>query len=97
MSTFPFTLGSRSLGPLQRVLLVALTVPALAAVTVATVPALVVLPFLPGGTDRAVRLIRAHVAYARTLLTHSGPPPAEQSRVRPARISAARATGERRR
>ncbi|MDH6108007.1 hypothetical protein P3T36_007673 [Kitasatospora sp. MAP12-15] len=77
MPTFPFPLGGRALGPVQRVLLVALTVPVLAVVTVAAVPALVVLPFLPGGTDRAVRLIRSHVAYARTLLMCSGPAPAK--------------------
>ncbi|WP_340563506.1 hypothetical protein [Streptomyces sp. GSL17-111] len=37
----------------------------------ATIPALAVLPFLTDGTDRAVRLLRAHNAYLRTLLTTS--------------------------
>ncbi|MGW4646714.1 dTMP kinase [Kitasatospora sp. NPDC004289] len=60
--------GARSV---QRVLLVALFVPALSVVAVAAVPALVFLPFVPGGTDRVVRLLRAHTAHARALLSGS--------------------------
>ncbi|MFE2281821.1 hypothetical protein ACFXAE_32210 [Streptomyces sp. NPDC059454] len=59
------------IGPLRRVLLVALLAPALLVALIATVPALAVLPFLTDGTDRAVRLLRAHNAYLRTLLTTS--------------------------
>lgn len=55
--------------PLRRVLLVALLVPALLLALTATVPALVFLPFLTDGTERAVRLLRAHNAYLRTVLT----------------------------
>ncbi|MDQ0779062.1 hypothetical protein QF026_007528 [Streptomyces aurantiacus] len=61
------------IGPLRRVLLVALLAPALLMALTATVPALAVLPFLTDGTDRAVRLLRAHNAYLRTLLTTSPP------------------------
>ncbi|CAL9590038.1 hypothetical protein [Streptomyces sp. enrichment culture] len=60
-------------GPLRRVLLVALLAPALLVALTATVPALAVLPFLPDGTDRTVRLLRAHNAYLRTLLITSPP------------------------
>ncbi|MFJ9776767.1 dTMP kinase [Kitasatospora sp. NPDC101157] len=55
----------------QRVLLVALLTPALLVTVLAAVPALVVLPFLPGGTDRAVRLLHTHTAQLRTLLNAS--------------------------
>ncbi|MFH9347578.1 dTMP kinase [Kitasatospora sp. NPDC017646] len=55
----------------QRVLLVALLTPLLLVTVLAAVPALVVLPFLPGGTDRAVRLLRTHTAQLRTLLNAS--------------------------
>ncbi|MBD0692983.1 hypothetical protein BG452_12010 [Streptomyces sp. CBMA123] len=55
----------------QRVLLVALLTPLLLLTVLAAVPALVVLPFLPGGTDRAVRLLRVHTAQLRTLLDAS--------------------------
>lgn len=61
------------IGPLQRVLVVALLTPALLVALTAAVPALAILPFLTDGTDRAVRLLRAHNAYLRTLLTTSPP------------------------
>lgn len=60
----------------QRVLLAVLLAPALLAVTAAALPALVALPFLgDAGIDRAVKLLRAHAAYARTLLrgAHADP------------------------
>lgn len=64
-----------SLTALQRVLLTALLVPVLAVMAIGSLPALVVLPFLPGGTDRATHLLRAHRAYLHTLLTGSRPSP----------------------
>ncbi|MFJ9448246.1 dTMP kinase [Kitasatospora sp. NPDC101235] len=66
----------RVLGALQRVLLVALLAPVLIIASLAAVPALMVLPFLPDGTPRAVQLLTAHAATARTLLAwsrHNGP------------------------
>jgi hypothetical protein len=39
----------------------------------AAVPALILLPFLPGGTDRAIKLLTAHTRYLGTLLTNSRP------------------------
>lgn len=67
----PWLLSSRALGALQRVLLVALLAPALLVAIVAAVPAMLILPFLPRGTERTVRLLKAHTAYLRTLLTAS--------------------------
>jgi hypothetical protein len=64
-----------SLTALQRVLLIALLVPITTVMTAGSLPALMVLPFLPGGTDRATRLLRAHRAYLHTLLTDSCPSP----------------------
>ncbi|MCZ7430185.1 hypothetical protein [Streptomyces sp. WMMC1477] len=58
------------IGPLQRVLLVALLAPALLMALSATVPALAV---LTDGTDRADSLLRAHTTYLRALLTTSPP------------------------
>ncbi|MDV7220432.1 dTMP kinase [Streptomyces prunicolor] len=65
----------RILGALQRVLLVALLTPAVLIALTAAVPALAVLPFLPGGTDRAIKLLAAHTRYLSTLLTNSRPAP----------------------
>lgn len=64
-----------TVGALQRVLLVALLTPAVLVALVAAVPALVLLPFLPGGTDRATKLLTAHTRYLSTLLTKSRPAP----------------------
>lgn len=61
----------RDLRPPQRALLVALLTPAFTVVTLGLVPALLLLPFLPGGTDRAIKLIRELTTFARNLLTHS--------------------------
>jgi hypothetical protein len=61
----------QDLRPPQRALLVALFTPAFTVVTIGLVPALLLLPFLPGGTDRAIRLIRELATFARNLLTHS--------------------------
>ncbi|MFI0860809.1 dTMP kinase [Streptomyces smyrnaeus] len=66
---------ARPLGALQRVLLVALLTPAVLIALAAAVPALALLPFLPGGTDRAIKLLTAHTTYLRTLLTTSRPGP----------------------
>ncbi|MGW3289406.1 dTMP kinase [Streptomyces sp. NPDC001002] len=60
---------------LQRVLLVGLLTPAVLVALAAAVPALVLLPFLPGGTDRATKLLAAHTRYLSTLLTSSRPDP----------------------
>lgn len=56
---------------LQRVLLVGLGTPALTLAMAASLPALALLPFLPHGTERTARLLRAHAAYLRTLMTTS--------------------------
>ncbi|MGW4759694.1 dTMP kinase [Streptomyces chartreusis] len=65
----------RTVGALQRVLIVALLTPAVLVALTAAVPALVLLPFLPGGTDRAIKLFTAHTRYLGTLLTSSRPAP----------------------
>lgn len=65
----------RTLGALQRVLLVALLTPAVLIALTAAVPALTVMPFLSGGTDRAIKLLAAHTRYLYTLLTSSRPAP----------------------
>ncbi|MER5757472.1 dTMP kinase [Streptomyces sp. NPDC002088] len=76
MHLLPTLLPSpRTLATLQRVLLVALLTPAVLAALAATIPAMVLLPFLPGGTDRTIRLLAAQRAYLRTLLTGSRPAP----------------------
>lgn len=67
----PIPGSARWLVASQPVLRLALAVPALLLTTVAGLPALVILPFIPGGIDRAVRLIQAHMEYARTLLAGS--------------------------
>lgn len=64
-------LPARVLLALERVLLVALLAPVVVIAATAAIPALVLLPFFPGGTDRAVKLITAHTTYARTLLSSS--------------------------
>lgn len=71
----PLTLSARTLGALQRVLLVALLTPAALIMVLGSLPALVLLPFLPGGTDRAIKLLKAHTAHLRALLTTSRPGP----------------------
>jgi hypothetical protein len=63
----------RALANLQRVLLVALLAPAHLVTVLATVPALVVLPFLPDGSRRTAALLRSHAALAATLLRGSRP------------------------
>lgn len=65
----------RPLGALQRVLLVALLMPVVLIAATASIPALVVLPFFPGGTDRAVLLLTTFTSYATALLTNSRPDP----------------------
>ncbi|MER6563449.1 dTMP kinase [Streptomyces sp. NPDC001027] len=67
----PWLPAARTVGALQRVLLVALLSPAVLVALAAAVPALVFLPFLPGGTDRAIKLLSAHTWYLSTLLTNS--------------------------
>ncbi|MFC6064360.1 hypothetical protein [Streptomyces ochraceiscleroticus] len=66
-----FLVPPPALAPLQRVLIVALIAPTLLLITVAALPALAVMPFFPGGTERSIALLRAHMAYVRTLLTGS--------------------------
>lgn len=65
----------RALGALQRVLLVALLTPAVLLALLPMLPALLILPFLHDGTERTVKLLRAHTDYLRTLLTGSNPSP----------------------
>lgn len=77
--TIPFLPPPHALGALQRVLLVALLTPAVLLALAAAVPALIVLPFLPGGTDRAIALLTAHTGYLKTLLTGSRTPPPDAS------------------
>lgn len=69
---------ARRLGALQRVLLVALLTPAVLVALVATVPALMVLPFCRQGGNRAAALMKAQTVYMRTLLTASRPVPGER-------------------
>ena len=64
-----------AVGALQRVLNIALLTPAVFMALAAALPALMVLPFLPGGTDRAIKLLAAHTRYLATLLAHSRPAP----------------------
>ncbi|MFF4506765.1 dTMP kinase [Streptomyces sp. NPDC001401] len=71
----PWLPSPRTVGALQRVLLVALLTPAVLVALTAAVPALVLLPFLPGGTDRATKLLAAHTLYLTSLLTNSRPAP----------------------
>jgi hypothetical protein len=53
---------------IQRVLLVALTLVPLLLVTVSTLPALIILPFIPDGAQRADQLITQLIAWTRTIL-----------------------------
>ncbi|SFH05237.1 dTMP kinase [Streptomyces mirabilis] len=71
----PWLPSPRTVGALQRVLLVALLTPAVLVALTAAVPALVLLPFFPGGTDRVIKLLTAHTRYLSTLLTNSRPAP----------------------
>lgn len=54
-------------------MIVTLFVPAVLIALAAAVPAMLVLPFLPDGTGRAVQLLTAHTVYMRTLLDGSHP------------------------
>ncbi|MFE2699255.1 dTMP kinase [Streptomyces mirabilis] len=67
----PLVFSPRLLVGLQRVLVVALLLPILVVPLVAAVPALTLLPFLPHGTDSALRLLGAHRDYMSSLLTGS--------------------------
>jgi hypothetical protein len=58
----------RLAAPLERAVLVALLLPPMLLVVLATLPALAVLPFLPEGERRTASLLRLHTAAARTLL-----------------------------
>jgi hypothetical protein len=64
---------TRSLGAFQRVLLVALLTPVILIAVTAAIPALILLPFLPRGTERAVLLLTAFTTYAGVLLSKSHP------------------------
>ncbi|MGW2376574.1 dTMP kinase [Kitasatospora sp. NPDC001683] len=64
----------RDPGALQRVMVVALLAPVLLIAAIASVPVFAILPFLSHGTERTVRILTAHTAYARTLLTASCTP-----------------------
>ncbi|MFJ9459704.1 dTMP kinase [Kitasatospora sp. NPDC101447] len=64
-------LGPRAFSSLQRVLLVALLAPVLLITVLATVPALVVLPFLRDGNRRTASLLRSHTDAAAALLAGS--------------------------
>jgi len=56
------------LGNAQRVAVTALMLLPLLLVTVSSIPALTVLPFLPGGPDRADSLITRLTAWTRVIL-----------------------------
>jgi hypothetical protein len=64
---------TRHLVTCQRSLLVALTLCPIVLVTVALMPALVVLPFLPNGHQRAYKIILQLRAWTRATLEHSNP------------------------
>jgi len=55
----------------QRVILAALAILPLLIVVVATIPALLVLPFLPHGTSRLLRLIEKMIMWLREALAGS--------------------------
>ncbi|MEI5010334.1 hypothetical protein ACGF3K_12510 [Streptomyces sp. NPDC047980] len=57
----------------RQCVIVTLFVPAVLIALAAAVPAMLVLPFLPDGTGRAVQLLTAHTVYMRTLLDGSHP------------------------
>ncbi|MEU6416631.1 dTMP kinase [Streptomyces spiralis] len=78
----PWLPSPRTMGALQRVLLVALLTPAVLVALTAAVPALILLPFLPGGADRTIRLLAAHTRYLNTLLTKSRPADRAEPRCR---------------
>ncbi|MFJ2818486.1 dTMP kinase [Streptomyces sp. NPDC087294] len=71
----PWLPSPRALCALQRVLLVTLLTPAVLIALTTAIPALVVLPFFPSGTDRAIKILTAHTRYLSTLLTNSRPDP----------------------
>lgn len=71
----PWLPNPRTADALHRVLVVALLTPAVLIALAAALPALAVLPFLPGGTERTVELLTAHTRYLATLLTNSRPVP----------------------
>ncbi|MFD5634790.1 dTMP kinase [Streptomyces sp. NPDC127077] len=75
MLPLPWLPSPRTLSAFQRVLLVTLLTPAVVIALAAAVPALILLPFLPGGTDRTIKLLKAHNTYLSTLLTKSRPSP----------------------
>jgi hypothetical protein len=52
----------------QRVLVVALTLIPLLLVTIGSLPAVAVLPFLPGGADRVQKLVDQLAAWTRIIL-----------------------------
>lgn len=66
-------LPTRQLGALQRVLVVALLTPVALIVTAASIPAFIVLPFFPGGTDRVILLLTTVTGYVTALLSNSRP------------------------
>ncbi|SDN71190.1 hypothetical protein [Actinacidiphila guanduensis] len=68
-------LPMRPLGALQRVLLVTLLTPIALIVAAASIPAFVLLPFFPGGTNRVILLLTTLTTYATALLTNSRPDP----------------------
>jgi hypothetical protein len=66
-----FPIPPAAIGTSQRVLLVALLMPALLLIVLATVPALMMLPFLRDGIRRTSSLMRAHTEITATLLKDS--------------------------
>ena len=56
----------------QRVLVVALILIPLLLVTIGSLPAVAVLPFLPGGVDRVQKLVGGLVAWTRIILKGVG-------------------------
>jgi hypothetical protein len=67
----PIPIPTAALSGLQRVLLVAALAPALLIVVVASIPAILVLPFLDDGVQRAKSLLGAHTKLVATLLRDS--------------------------
>jgi hypothetical protein len=52
----------------QRVAVVALTLTPLLLVTIGSLPALIILPFLPGGEDRSRNIVAQLIIWTRTIL-----------------------------
>jgi len=72
MPFLPVPLTGRVCDTLRSVAIVALLMPPFLLVVVACVPAVALLPFLPGGSERAVRMVRQLADWSRSLPMTAG-------------------------